>query len=166
VKVTHNMVVQLCYQLSDSSGKLIEDRTPENPFEYLHGYGSVLPVLEKYLEGKSPGFIGALDISQNEGYGEYRDDLIVEIEKDELPEGFEFEIGRRFSTEGPNGEPAVVTVIDESDEKVVLDGNHPLAGLTLRFELRIVEVRNGSAQEIKEQRAMPDAGEPDRDDLH
>jgi FKBP-type peptidyl-prolyl cis-trans isomerase SlyD len=148
-KIKENTVVRLVYRLTDSDGRLIEDRTPENPFEYLQGRGQVVGPVERAVDGKTAGFRGEITVSPRDGYGEYDPALVVEIPRSEFPEGKSIEVGMKFNTIGPQGKPVVVRVIAAEDDVVTIDGNHPLAGLELIFELRVLDVREATEAEIE-----------------
>jgi FKBP-type peptidyl-prolyl cis-trans isomerase SlyD len=148
-KIKQNTVVRLVYRLTDSDGRLIEDRTPENPFEFLQGLGQVVAPVERAIEGKTAGFRCEVTVSPRDGYGEYDPSLVVEIPQEEFPEGRTIEVGMKFNTMGPRGKPVVVRVIAAEDGVVTVDGNHPLAGLELIFELRVLDVREATETEIE-----------------
>ena len=116
---------------------------------YLHGgYGELLPALERALEGKGPGESVKLQLEPEDAFGEYDADLL-RVEPAErygkgIAAGMEVEEDSRF-----------YTVTDVADGKVVLDGNHPLAGMALRFSCEIVSVRTAKAEEISRGVSLP-----------
>lgn len=148
IRIAKDRVVRLAYRLTDSNGNLIEDRTPGRPFEYLHGRGQIVPAIEKTLEGKTAGFRAELQLSAREGYGDYEPSLVTEVSRAGLPNGAGVRAGMKFNTTGPGGQPLVVRVIEANEQTVTLDGNHPLAGVELIFELRVLDVREASAAEV------------------
>lgn len=149
MKIAKNTVVSLHYTLSDAQGNLIEES--REPMVYLHGgYENTLPKIEEELEGKDVGYQTTIHMEPEDAFGEY-DASLVKIEpRNRLPEPLE--IGMQF--EGtPDGddehnESLIFTVTDIADDKVVLDGNHPLAGMALRFALNVGEVRAATEEEI------------------
>ncbi len=149
MKIAKNTVVTVKYKLSDAQNNLIEDG--KEPMVYLHGgYENTLPKIEEELDGKEVGYASTLQIEPDDAFGEY-DPTLVKVEpRNRLPEPLE--VGMQF--EGmPDGadadeEAMIFTVTDIADDKVVLDGNHPLAGMALRFELNVIDVRAATDEEI------------------
>ncbi len=147
MKIAKNTVVTVHYKLSDAQGSLIEDG--REPMVYLHGgYENTLPKIEEALDGKSVGYETTIQVEPDDAFGEY-DPSLVKIEpRDRLPSPLE--IGMQFegTPEGDDEETMIFTVTDIADGKVVLDGNHPLAGMALRFALNVADVREASDEEI------------------
>jgi len=149
MKIAKNTVVTVKYSLSDTQGNLIEEG--REPMVYLHGgYENTLPKIEEALDGKTAGYDTTIQVEPDDAFGEY-DAALVKVEpRDRLPTPLE--VGMQF--EGmPDGTDAqddavIFTVTDIADDKVVLDGNHPLAGTALRFTLNVLEVRDASDEEI------------------
>ena len=96
--------------------------------------------LERALEGQSAGFRATFRLPPERAYGVYDPSLLVEVERSRFPVGAKLEPGAKFNTQGPDGSPIVVRVLEADDETVSLDGNHPLAGLELIFEVNVLEV--------------------------
>ena len=145
--IAANTVVCLDYTLTDDTGEVI-DASEDEPLEYLHGQGQLVPGLERQLEGKKAGETLDVVVSAAEGYGEHDPARVVQIERSELPEDLEAEIGMELSTEGPGGEPITLWITEVNDKEVTLDGNHPLAGQTLHFNIVIRTVRKATAEEL------------------
>jgi FKBP-type peptidyl-prolyl cis-trans isomerase SlyD len=149
MKIAKNTVVTVNYKLSDAQNNLIEDGS--QPMVYLHGgYENTLPKIEEELDGKEVGYSSTIQIEPDDAFGDY-DPALVKVEpRNRLPEplevGMQFE-GMPDSTEGDE-EAMIFTVTDIADDKVVLDGNHPLAGMALRFELSVIDVRAATEEEI------------------
>ena len=149
MKIAKNTVVTVNYKLSDAQNNLIEDGS--QPMVYLHGgYENTLPKIEEELDGKDVGYASTIQIEPEDAFGDY-DAALVKVEmRNRLPEPLE--VGMQF--EGmPDGdeddsEPMIFTVTEIADDKVVLDGNHPLAGMALRFELSVIDVRAATEEEI------------------
>ncbi len=147
--IAKDVVVTLNYKLSDAQGNLIEES--REPMVYLHGgYGNTLPKLEEALEGKDVGAKIQVQVEPQDAFGEYDPELVRMESRDRLPSPLE--VGMQFEgapdTAGPDEDSVIFTVTDIADDKVVLDGNHPLAGMALRFELDVVSVRPASAEEV------------------
>jgi FKBP-type peptidyl-prolyl cis-trans isomerase SlyD len=152
MKIAKNTVVTLHYKLSDAQNNLIEES--REPMVYLHGgYENTLPKIEETLEGKDVGFQTTIQVEPDDAFGDY-DPSLVKIEpRNRLPEPLE--VGMQFEgtpdSEDASEESLIFTVTDIADDKVVLDGNHPLAGMALRFSLDVAEVRVASDEEIAHQ---------------
>src|SRR5687768_12814814 len=139
-------VVALRYQLFDTDGQLIEQT--DEPLEYLHGgYGGMFPAVEKALEGKNIGETCRVRLGPDDGFGDYDADLVHVEPRDKFPENVE--VGMEFEGTGAeSGDTVLYRVTDIADGKVVVDGNHPLAGQTLHIECTITSLRPASAEEL------------------
>jgi FKBP-type peptidyl-prolyl cis-trans isomerase SlyD len=146
MQVAKDTVVTLDYAVYGSDGELIEKT--EEPVEYLHGgYGGMFPAVEKALEGKSVGETTRVRLTPDDGFGDYDADLVHVEPRDKFPDSVE--IGMQFEGKGEeSGNALVYTVTDIADGKVVVDGNHPLAGQTLHIECTVTGVRPASAEEL------------------
>jgi FKBP-type peptidyl-prolyl cis-trans isomerase SlyD len=147
MKIAQNTVVTVNYKLSDAQNNLIEDGA--QPMVYLHGgYENTLPKIEEELDGKDVGYASTLQIEPEDAFGDYDPNLLKVEERNRLPEPIE--VGMQFEgmAEGGDDEPVIFTVTEVADDKVVLDGNHPLAGMALRFELSVIDVRAATEEEI------------------
>lgn len=167
MKITKNTVVTVHYKLSDAQNNLIEDGL--DPIIYLHGgYESTLPAIEQALEGKEVGYTTMIQVEPEEAFGEYDPNLIRVEERDKFPTPLE--VGMQFEgipeDSGNKDETIIFVVTDIADDKVILDGNHPLAGIALRFSLSVIDVRAATPEEIDHQHVHPlfhDDDEPDND---
>ena len=148
MQIAKDTVVTLHYKLSDAQGNLIEES--QEPMVYLHGgYHNTLPKIEEALNGKSAGYQVTIQVEPEDAFGEYDADLVKIEPREVLPEPLE--IGMQFEGSPQDDEPGdsrIFTVTDIADGKVVLDGNHPLAGIALRFALNVIEVRAASKEEV------------------
>ena len=139
--------VSFHYSLRDDEGTVLDSSEGRPPLTYLHGEGNIVPGLERALEGKSAGDEVKATVPPEEGYGERDDDNIRNVPRRKLPEG-KIEPGMRLrlqTNEGPV--PALVTAV--SGDYVTVDANHPLAGMTLHFDVTVVEVRDATAEELE-----------------
>jgi FKBP-type peptidyl-prolyl cis-trans isomerase SlyD len=147
MKIAQNTVVSVNYKLSDAQNNLIEDGA--QPMVYLHGgYENTLPKIEEELDGKDVGYASTIQLEPEDAFGDYDPELVKVEQRDRLPEPLE--VGMQFEgvAEGDDDEPTIFTVTEIADDKVVLDGNHPLAGMALRFELSVIDVRAATQEEI------------------
>ncbi len=147
MQIGKNMVVALHYKLFDTDGNLIEKT--DAPIEYLHGgYDGIFPLVEKALGGKGIGDNCRVRLEPEDAFGEYDAELVhVELRgkfPGNLAVGMQFE-GR---TEGAE-ETFVYTVTDVAVDKVVVDGNHPLAGQALDFVCTVASIRNATSEELQ-----------------
>lgn len=149
MKIAKNTVVTLHYKLSDAQGNLIEEG--REPMVYLHGgYENTLPKIEEALEGKDAGYETTIQVEPEDAFGEYDANLVKIEPRNRLPTplevGMQFEGTPEDGSEGGEG-ALIFTVTDIADDKVVLDGNHPLAGMALRFTLKVLDVRAATDEE-------------------
>ena len=147
MQIGKDTVVELSYELTDADGKLIE-RT-EDPIEYLHGgYDGIFPLVERALAGKSVGDSCRVRLEPDDAFGEYDAELMHLEPRNKFPA--DVAIGMRFEGRGvESGTKLVYTVTDVADDKVVVDGNHPLAGRTLQFTCTVTAVRAATAEELE-----------------
>lgn len=147
MQITANTVVSLHYTLRGDDGDLIDQATPDEPFAYIHGMGNIIPGLEKALEGKTLGDKLSVSIAPEDGYG-LRDDEQVQSAPRSAFHGVErIEPGMQFQAETEYG-MQLVTVVAVNGDEVVLDGNHPLAGQTLNFDVEVADVRAATEEEL------------------
>lgn len=147
MQVSKNSVVTLSFELSDSNGKLLEKS--EQPISYLHGgYDGIFPTVEEALEGVAEGASVAVTLDPENAFGEYEDDLVRVEPRDAFPmDGIEVGMQFQAGAEGSD-EDMVFTVTDITADKVVIDGNHPLAGQTLLFKCTVEGVRPATSEEL------------------
>ncbi len=148
MKVAENAVVVIDYTLKDNAGEVIDSSEGAGPLAYLHGAGNIVEGLEEALAGKEAGAEVQASIEPTKAYGERHEDMKQEVPK-ELFGGVEnIEAGMQFQSETDQG-PVLVTVVEVTDEMVTVDGNHPLAGVHLNFDVTIREVREATAEELE-----------------
>jgi len=147
MNITKNAVASLIYTVCDESGSVIDsNKEGGQPLVYLHGAGFLIPGLENALEGQQAGDQLEVTVSPEDAYGEHHEGLVQRVPR-ELFGGAEVEVGMRFSADTDAGQRTVV-VTETAEDSVVVDGNHPLAGLTLTFEVEVTDVRAATAEEI------------------
>lgn len=148
MKISKNAVASIEYTLTDDGGTVIDTSEGGEPLAYIHGIGNLIPGLEKELEGKGAGDAVKVHIAPEDGYGERDDQMVQSVSRDQMPQGVEIEVGMQLQAESEGG-MHVVTVIAVEDDQVQLDANHPLAGVPLNFDVKIVEVRDATAEELE-----------------
>jgi FKBP-type peptidyl-prolyl cis-trans isomerase SlyD len=147
MKTAHGKVVSMHYTLTDDDGKVLDSSAGRNPLSYLHGYGNIIPGLEKALEGTEAGYKSIVTVPAAEAYGEKKPEAVFEAPKEHFPSEIELVPGQVVHAEGPDG-PINFTVVELTEKGAVLDANHPLAGKTLHFELEIVDIREATSEEV------------------
>jgi len=157
--IAENNVVTLHYTLTDDEGTVL-DKSNDGSFLYLHGASNIIPGLENVLTGKHSGDELNVTVAPEEGYGERDDARREEVSRDMFPSDSEIKPGVQFHAEGPEGQMITVTVIDVSDDTVTIDGNHPLAGVQLNFDVKIIDIREATAEELEHGHAHGPDGHP------
>ncbi len=145
--VSKDKVVSIEYTLRDDSGEILDSSESGEPLTYLHGNGNIVPGLESQLEGKTKDDALKVSVAPADGYGEFNPGDIVQVPREQFRDVKELEIGMQFTASGPEGQ-RIVTVTKIDNNIVTVDGNHPLAGKTLHFDVKIVGVRDASADEL------------------
>jgi FKBP-type peptidyl-prolyl cis-trans isomerase SlyD len=135
------------YTLRDDDGTVLDSSDQRPPLTYLHGEGNIVPGLEKALEGKQAGDELKVTVRPEDGYGKRSDGNIRNVPRRRLPEG-KIEAGMRLRLQTTEG-PMIALVTAVRGDYVTLDSNHPLADKTLHFEVKVVEVRDATAEELQ-----------------
>jgi len=147
LKIAKDHVVSIHYTLKDSSGKEMESSFGDDPLVYLQGHKNIIPGLEEALEQKEVGDKVNVVIEPDKAYGTRNEQLVQAVPKTEFPDADKIEVGTHFEMDSPGG-PILLVVTEIMDDKVVLDGNHPMAGMTLSFEVEIMEIRKATDEEV------------------
>jgi len=145
--ISANKVVLIHYTLSNERGEILDSSRGDVPLAYIHGMGSIIPGLEEALSGRAVGDRFQVSVPPEDAYG-FRDDELVHIVPLGAFQGVDEVVpGMQFRAESPEDmEP--VTVIDVAGDQVTLDGNHPMAGLTLNFDVEVTHIRDATPAEI------------------
>lgn len=146
--VTAGKVVLVHYTLRDSEGEELDSSIGDEPLPYLHGHDNIVPGLEAGLEGKEVGFAGTIVVSPELGYGEHDGSDPQQVPRTAFPEDFPLMEGVQLVVENDLGERIPVWIAEILDDVVLLDTNHPLAGVELHFDVEIVGIRDASAEEL------------------
>ncbi|PZN80986.1 MAG: peptidylprolyl isomerase [Candidatus Methylumidiphilus alinenensis] len=147
MQVSAQKVVHIHYTLTSEEGEVIDSSEGHGPLAYIHGHGNIIPGLENALLGKMAGDKIKVTIPPEEAYGPRDENLIQTVPIDAFHGVDEILPGMQFHTETPNG-VELVTVIDVQDGYVSLDGNHPMSGLTLNFDVEVTDVRDATEEEL------------------
>lgn len=150
MKISQDSVVSLHYTLKDEGGTTIDQSSGE-PLAYLHGHGQIVPGLERELAGRSTGEKLQVHVSPAEGYGEYDAARLQKVPREAFKSIPELHEGMSLATRTRSGAHVEVVVREIGPDVVTVDGNHPLAGKDLFFDIEIVEVRAASEEELAHQ---------------
>lgn len=149
MKIEKNKVVGFHYTLTDGENNVIDTSAKREPLTYLHGHHGIIPGLEAELEGKVVNDEFKVSIQPEKAYGAYNNDLVFEVNRSNFTDPESIEVGIQVQGQMAEGEPpTLLTVIEVHDDVVVLDGNHPMAGQTLNFDVKVTEIREASAEEL------------------
>ncbi|WP_144395491.1 peptidylprolyl isomerase [Pleionea sediminis] len=147
MNITKDKVVSMHYTVKNSDGDVIDSSEGRDPLLYMQGHRNIIPGLENALEGKAIGDKVEATIAPAEAYGEVIEELIQDVPRSAFEGVDKLEVGMNFQAQSEQG-PVNVVIKEVSEEKVTVDGNHPLAGQTLNFNVEVVEVRDATEEEL------------------
>jgi FKBP-type peptidyl-prolyl cis-trans isomerase SlyD len=147
MSISNNSVASIHYTLTDGEGKVIDSSQGQEPLAYLHGAGNIIPGLEKALAGKVVGDKFKVSIPAAEAYGVRDDNMVQELPSNMFSGIDKIEVGMEFHAETEHG-LQVVTVTKVEGDTVTIDGNHPLAGVDLTFDVEVADVRDATQEEL------------------
>ncbi|MDD1627787.1 MAG: peptidylprolyl isomerase [Methylococcaceae bacterium] len=146
MQVADNMAVSIHYTLTNDDGEVLDTSIGDEALVYLHGGGNIISGLEKALHGKVAGDKFNVRIAPEDAYGELMEEMVQVISRD-MFEGIDnIEVGMQFHADVSSGS-GVVTVVNIEDDDITIDGNHPLAGLALTFDVEVIDVRAATEEE-------------------
>ena len=148
MKVGKDKVVLMHYTLKNDAGDVIDSSDGADPLPFLQGHGNIIPGLESALEGSKVGDKLDVSIKPEEGYGERMKDAIQEIPSSALQGVDEVKVGMQLQSQDKDGNAFLVSVTKIEDDKITVDGNHPLAGQTLHFSVSIESIRKAEDEEL------------------
>jgi FKBP-type peptidyl-prolyl cis-trans isomerase SlyD len=141
-------VVSIHYVLRDSEGEIIDQSAEGQPLAYLHGHSNIVPGLEKAIEGSAQGDEVKAIVEPEEGYGEYREELVQKVSREAFQGVDELSPGMSFQADSDAG-PMIVTIKEVEGDEVTVDGNHMLAGQTLNFTVNVEDIREATSEELE-----------------
>lgn len=144
--ISENAAVLFHYTLTDEQDTQLDSSKGKEPLAYLHGHKNIIPGLEQAMEGKQAGDVMVVTVEAADAYGEFQEQMIQEVPRKTF-QADDINVGMRFEAQTPNG-PMSVVVTEVTDETVTVDGNHPLAGKTLTFDVRVDTVREATEEEL------------------
>ena len=141
-KVKDGDTVKVHYTGTLKDGQVFDTSAEREPLEFTLGQGQLIPGFEKAVVGMEVGDSTTVEIPTDEAYGEAREDLVINVPKDQLPDEVEPKVGMQLQVNQENGQPVPVRITEIADEELVLDANHPLAGKDLKFDIEVVEIKD------------------------
>lgn len=150
MQITDKMAVSIHYTLSNDSGEQLDCSRGEEPMVYLHGSGQIISGLENALTGKTVGDKFSVTVPPEDAYGEKREDMLQVVPLSMFAESGKVEVGMQFQADASHG-VNVVTVSKIEGDEVTIDGNHPLSGVALTFDVDVVDIRPATEDELSQQ---------------
>lgn len=148
MKISPNKVVIMHYAVSDSEDTLIDSSYDDKPLSIIHGTGYLIPGLEEALIDHEVGDKFEVEVDAKNAYGERFDEYVQTVPKALFESIDDLAVGTQLRASTDEGEQTVI-VVDVSDDEVTVDGNHPLAGIDLKFEVDILEIREATKEELE-----------------
>ena len=146
MEIADARIASIHYTLTDDAGTVIDKSPEQQPLSYFHGAGNIVPGLEKALAGRKPGDALTVDVKPEEGYGPRNESLVQLVPRSAFQGVDNVAPGMQFHAQSERG-PLLVTVVEAGDQQVKIDGNHPLAGRTLHFDVKVENVREATEEE-------------------
>lgn len=141
-------VVSFHYTLKDAKGSVLESSFGDEPLSYLEGVGQIIPGLESAIHGMKKGDKKSVAVKAEDAYGEFEQELIVDVPRAQIPKN-DVVVGDRFHADSGQGHTQVVVVTKVTESHITVDGNHPLAGQDLHFEVEVTDVRDATKEELE-----------------
>jgi len=148
MQINDNHVVTLHYTLKDNDDNIL-DKSEDGSFCYLHGASNIIPGLENALTGKTTNDTFSVTIPPEEAYGVHDEAKSQDVSRDMFPAEVDIEAGMQFNAQGPEDQTIVVTIKNVEGDTITVDGNHPLAGVTLNFNVTVMEIRDATTEELE-----------------
>ena len=146
--IAQNKVVTMNFTLTDDHGNVLDSTDNGGPFSFITGGNMVLPKLEEAVNGMLIGTKKSLKLNAADGYGNYNEDAIQVVGKENFPEDFVLEIGMEYIASNPDGVQMPFTITKVDGEEITIDFNHPLAGINLNFDIELIDVRDATTDEL------------------
>jgi FKBP-type peptidyl-prolyl cis-trans isomerase SlyD len=147
MQITNNTAVSIHYKLTNDSGEEIDSTDGGEPLLYLHGHNNIISGLEKALHSRDVGDKFNVRVEAGDAYGEFSEDMIQVVSREMFDGIDQIEVGMQFHAAVNSGE-GVITVIKIDGDDITIDGNHPMAGQALNFDIEVVNVRLATKDEI------------------
>jgi FKBP-type peptidyl-prolyl cis-trans isomerase SlyD len=147
MQVADNMAVSIHYTLTNDEGEVLDSSRDDEALVYLHGEGNIISGLEQALAGKSVGDKFNVRLEPEDAYGEFMEDMVQVISSSMFDGVDKLEVGMQFQADVSHG-PGIVTIVEIEGDEVTIDGNHPLAGQALTFDVEVLEIRPATEEEL------------------
>ena len=147
MQIANDKVVTIHYTLTNDEGDLLDSSKDQDPLAYLHGSGNIIPGLENALTGRSIGDTFNIEVAPEDGYGVRDNEMVQSVPRSAFEGVDNIEPGMQFQAQSPDG-IQLVTVIDLDGDEVILDGNHPMAGFTLHFDVEVINIWEATQEEL------------------
>ena len=150
MQIAPNTVVTMTYTLTNAEGQVLDQADASHPFVYMQGAHNIMPGLEQALAGKQAGDTAVVTVQPEDAYGEYNEQLTQQVPRQmfgNVPED-QLVVGAQFQAQ-TNGGVEIITIADVDGDMITIDANHPLAGETLTFDVKILDVRAATPEEIE-----------------
>lgn len=148
MQISKDKVVSIDYTLTNPQGEVLDSSQGRPPLAYLQGQGNIIAGLERELEGKRVGDQMQITIQPVDAYGERDENLVQPVPREAFKGVDNIQPGMQFQAQGPNGQQAIVRIVEVSDNEVKVDANHPLAGVALTFDVTVRDVRDATEEEL------------------
>lgn len=148
MNIEDKRAVSIHYTLTNEQGEKLDSSEGQDPLRYLHGASNIIPGLENALVGKTTGDKVSVTVQPEDAYGEINPEMIQIVPREAFEGIDDIQPGMQFQASGPNGQTQVVTIKAVGEEGVTVDGNHPLAGQVLNFDVSVEDVRDATEEEI------------------
>jgi len=148
MQIAKHTVATIDYTLTGAKGDLLDSSKGRMPLTYLHGGGSILPGIERALEGKSSGDTVKVTLAPEDAYGQKDPKMVHPVPRESFSGMDDIKVGTQFRAQTPAG-PRIVTVVEVAADTVTVDANHPLAGETITIEATVVGIRQATPDEIE-----------------
>lgn len=148
MQIAERVVAFFHYTLTDDAGEVIDTSEGREPLGYLHGAGNIVPGLEREMGGHVAGDRFVVDVAPEDGYGRHIPDLVQVLPRQSFAGVDELEVGMQFQAHTEQG-PISVSISAIDGDQITIDGNHPLAGKTLHFDIEVTSVRAATDEELR-----------------
>lgn len=139
-QVQFGNTVKVHYTVRLDNGTVVDSTHDHEPFMFTVGIGAVIAGFEKEIMGMTTGETKTFKVSVEDAYGPYYKELIKEVDRSEFPADFKFEVGQQLEIPGPDGQSGMVRVLKVSENTIIFDTNHPLAGKELSMDIQLLEI--------------------------
>ena len=148
MKIDKNCVVALHYTLTNDQGEQLDSSLGHDPLKYMHGGANIVPGLENELTGREAGDKFVVAVTPEDAYGEVQPELLMVVAREQFPEGQDIQPGMTFQAQSSEGEERMLAIASVDGDEITVDGNHPLAGQVLHFDVSVESVRAATEEEV------------------